>query len=97
MALRSNGFRLTKRLDHFDKHRLEHPWVDQFEYEEDADEFLTKPLAAPVQECVRKKDRAIIRFDPTTCEFGILDTFGYIVTYYYRRKNGAAYFADQCK
>ena len=94
-SLVSNGFRFGKRLDHFDRHRLEHHWTDQFEYEEAADRFLTSPLHPPAVECVRR-DGTKVRFNSLTCEFGILRADNCISTYFYRRTNGHAYFEEQC-
>ena len=49
-VLRTNGFEIGKRLIHFDKHKIEHEWADQFEYEMTADDFLTKPLTPSMRE-----------------------------------------------
>lgn len=97
MPLQTKGFKITQRLAHFDKHRLEHSWKDQYEYEEMADVFLTKAQVAPLMECVRKRDGALIRFDPSTCEFGILHKSGYIGTYLISRHRGLEYFREDCK
>ena len=96
MALRTNGFRLGERLNHLDRHRLEYPWADQYDYEKCADEFLTRELTPQMLECTRKNgDR--IRYDTSTCEFGIVSAAGYIVTYFYRRNRGREYFERECR
>lgn len=96
MALTTNGFDLGERLNHFDRHRLEHGWRDQYEYEENADTFLTKALTTELLECTRRNGSRI-RFDTATCEFGILSADNYIVTYFYRRQRGLQYFQRECK
>lgn len=96
VALRTNGFKLGERLNHLSRHRLEHPWVDQYEYEECADEFLTKVLTPLMLECTRKNgDR--IRYDTSTDEFGIISATDYIVTYFYRTNRGREYFERECR
>ena len=88
---------MGKRLIHFDVHQLEHAWLDQFDYEEKADDFLTKPLTPPVMECFRKRDGALVRYDASTGEFGILHATGFIGTYHYQRHRGAEYFQRECQ
>ena len=97
MSLQTKGFEIGTRLDHFDRYKREYSWVDQYEYEQAADTFLTKTKVAPLMECIRKRDDALIRFDPSTSEFGILHKSNYIGTYFMRRHRGTEYFQDLCK
>jgi predicted TIM-barrel fold metal-dependent hydrolase len=95
VALRTNGFHVGERLNHFDRHRDEYPWIDQFAYEEAADEFLTKEPPPSAKECLRRNG-ARIRYDTASFEFGIVSTDNHIVTYFYRRTNGLEYFKREC-
>jgi hypothetical protein len=95
VSLRSNGFRIGARLDHFDRHRLERSWHDPIEYEEAADDFLTRPLTPQILEC-RRRNGALVRFHRVTCEFGILSADHYIVTYFLRTHDGLEYFRREC-
>jgi hypothetical protein len=95
--LRTKGFEIGKRLLHFDKHKLEYNWADQFDYEEQADGFLTDPLKPTQRECRRLRDGALVRYDSLTGEFGILHASGYIGTYLYRRHRGLEYFEKECQ
>lgn len=97
MPLRTKGFEIGKRLLHLDKHRLEFNWVDQFEYEERADEFLTKALTPTLRECHRHIDGALVRYDTATGEFGILHADGFIGTYHYQTHRGLDYFERNCQ
>jgi hypothetical protein len=67
-VLRTKRFEIGKRLLHFDKHRLEHGWTDQLDYELQADDFLTRPLTPSMRECRRRRDGALVRFDSATGE-----------------------------
>jgi len=96
-TLRTKGFEIGKRLLHFDKHRLEHEWVDQFDYEIQADDFLSRPLTPSMRECHRRRDGALVRFDSSTGEFGILHTSNYIGTYLYKGYRGLEYFERECQ
>ena len=96
-ALRTKGFEIGKRLIHFDKHKIEHEWADQFEYEMTADDFLTKQLTPSMRECRRRRDGALVRFDSSTGEFGILRSSNHIGTYLYMRHRGLEYFEKECR
>lgn len=67
-----------------------------------ADDFLGRPLAAPIEGCIRPFDRATIRWDPTTDQFGILAEDGFIQTYYildlrwHSFPSNRAYFQYEC-
>ncbi len=97
MALRTKGFEVGKRLLHFDKHRREFNWIDQFDYEERADEFLTKPASVQLRECTRRTDGATVRYDTSTGEFGILHKEGFIGTYHFKTHRGLEYFMRECQ
>lgn len=96
MPLRTKGFDVALRSVHFQKHGHEHNWIDSFQYEKDADHFLTKPINPTMHECRRQRDGACIRFDESTNEFGILRANGFISTYFYRHHRGLQYFAQEC-
>ena len=69
------------RQRHFDKHRLHFQVLTALEYEALADQFLGGPLPQSAFECERANGD-VVRYDPTTNEFGILCQHNCIVTYY---------------
>ena len=71
-----------KRLRHFTDHGADFGATDDLHYERLADAFLSSPLAPPVLECIRPRDRNVVRYNTVTGEFGIISNDGYIRTYY---------------
>lgn len=82
MTLRSRGFlNVRQRSLHWGAHGDDFKAGTPDEYEHLADEFLTKTLAAGMQEHIRSRGDKI-RYDPRTEEFGIMDVGGVIRTYF---------------
>jgi hypothetical protein len=54
----------------------------EVEYEQKASAFLLAPAATRgIRECIRKHGD-LVRYDPSTDEFGVLSSLGVIRTYY---------------
>ena len=72
------------RKVHFDAHGAEFapPFASETEYEAAAIAFMSKPGGATIDEALRIKDRAVIRWDTSTDEFGICDFSGHVTTYF---------------
>ena len=96
----TRGFRTDEdRRLHFYKRGVDFGCVTSAQYERMADEFLGGPLPPDTAECTRSGG-ALVRYNETTREFGVLHADGYIATYF--RLTGAdaycrKYFADNCK
>jgi len=76
-------FANNKRLvEHFKKHGADFGAKSPAEYEKLASEFLENVKPQGVLEKVRPSDGAIVRYNPKTEEFGILDKSGTVKTYY---------------
>jgi DNA-binding GntR family transcriptional regulator len=99
-------FRTRRQLlEHFDRHAAEFASipVDETEYENRAREFMEKELVDPVQECIRRRDRAKIRWDRLTNELGIVSADGFLQTYhvldwrYHSLSTNRAYFKKECE
>lgn len=92
----TRGFETSAELtDHFVKHRAEFGVSTKEDYEALADAFCGGPRDASTQECSRRRDRAILRYNPVTNEFGVLHTNNYIGTYF-KLSRGIRYFQEQC-
>jgi pyocin large subunit-like protein len=82
MPLKTKGFESLPQLRvHFGEHGEDFGASNAEEYETEADEFLGSAKAPDIHECVRKCGH-IIRYDPRTEAYGILDKGGIIRTYY---------------
>lgn len=68
--------------DHFANHGARLGTADQQEYLARADAFLGGPKSKTAQECRRPWNNDLVRFDPATDEYGVMDKDGYIKTYY---------------
>lgn len=100
MPLITKGFeKQIKLLRHFQDHRLDFNSASPQAYETAADTFMSSPLNPPVKECIRTNGD-VIRYNPATQEFGILDSSRYIITYYRlsypTQKKRDDYFKRQC-
>lgn len=73
---------LTKRSGHFQNHGADFGAITAEEYEGMASTFLENGLQVNCEEYTRLRDKARIRFNALTEEFGILSFDGYIRTYY---------------
>lgn len=86
---------------HFVRHGDEFGATTADEYERLADAFVTGPLREGALECTRNGD--LVRFDPRTCEFGVLTRDGQIATFMIIRKLPGSrqtplqYFQSNCK
>jgi len=82
MALKTKGFLNLRQLNrHFQEHGADFGASDASNYEAQADVFLGEPRTSGVHECTRKKGD-IIRYDPRSHAYGVLDSSGVIRTYY---------------
>ena len=68
--------------DHFTKHGARLGIADESTYLEKADHFLGSPKTPTAHEFRRPWNDDLLRYDPTTDEFGVLGKSGYIKTYY---------------
>lgn len=66
---------------HFGKHGAEFGAGSPQEYEQLADIFLVGALRASVHEC-RRAGGDVVRFDPASDEYGVVDGAGVIRTYF---------------
>jgi pyocin large subunit-like protein len=77
-----HGFRSSAHLsDHFKRHGAEFGISTEAEYAKAAASFLCRPKRATTIERQRSKGD-VVRFDPSTDEFGIVAADGTIRTYY---------------
>ena len=82
MAL-TKGFENPLALsDHFTKHGARLGIADESTYLVRADNFLGRQKSPTAHEFQRLWNSDLVRYDPTTEEFGVLDKDGYIKTYY---------------
>jgi pyocin large subunit-like protein len=101
----TNGFiDAILRQDHFKRHGSDFGARDAVRYEEMADTFLGSPLTAETLECTRASNGDIVRYNPTTDEFGVLSSSRTIKTYYKPKPwnkvkfpNNMEYWKEQCK
>jgi pyocin large subunit-like protein len=78
----TNGFRGERQLnEHFAKHASEFAIATIDQYEHQADLFLGGVLLPHVMECRRGRGD-IVRFDPSTDEYGVISNGGIIRTYF---------------
>jgi filamentous hemagglutinin len=103
VPLLTKGFDPALLPDHFQRHGADFGAASPQEYEAMADQFLGSPLTPPTQECIRRSNSDILRFDPITNEFGVLSNNGMIRTYYkpnpWNKKKfptNLAYFSAEC-
>ena len=100
----TKGFRdRNELLSHHQRHQAEFGSIDVNGYLSLADAFLGSPKNVDVLECIRKRDGAILRYNPKTNEFGIIAQNGIIKTYFkpdlWNKKKyptGLDYFKDKC-
>src|SRR5713226_6867877 len=82
MALRTKGFLNFRQLNrHFNEHGADFGTSNAREYEESADAFLGGALPSNIHQCTRKGGD-MIRYDPQTQTYGVLDSGGIIRTYF---------------
>lgn len=68
-------------LQHYADHGHQFGATTAQEYEEMADNFMTRPIIPPMREHLRANGMRV-RYDPSTDEFGVLYTWGYVATYF---------------
>lgn len=100
MPLLTRGFLDDNELnDHFTKHVLVQRDImgvtTEAEYLEIADNFCGGVRDANTVEHIRSTDGAILRYNITTNEFGIVGSDGFIKTYF-KPGAGERYFRRQC-
>ena len=80
--MQTNGFLNSRQLNrHYAAHGADF-WVkNAAEYQALADKFLGGTRIPPIEECVRAKGD-IVRLNPITDEYGVLDSGGTIRTYF---------------
>lgn len=100
--LLSSGFDPGKLLQHFQDHGPEFGAATEVEYEELADRFLAGPRGLGTLECARVRGD-IVRFNPTTDEFGVISSDGIIRTYFkpdpliHRQATNLDYYRAECR
>ena len=90
-------------MEHYSNHFEEfgRPGMSPREYEEMADEFLGRPLPSGCLEHRRSRGD-IVRYDPSTNEFGILSAAGFVRTYFkpdpaeHKHATNLDYFRTEC-
>jgi len=93
----------TERQEHFDKHRYEfdNPPSTEQEYEQKADNFMSKPLTWTMVEGQHVLGGRV-RLDMLTREFGCTKLNGFVVTYFianpaiHGKNSNLEYFRDYC-
>jgi pyocin large subunit-like protein len=92
-----------ERRRHFERHRHEFKFANEFEYELAADKFLGTPKTPTTQECtVQRGERAgrVVRYDSSSDLFGVLAPDGLILTFFKPSSiftTPAEYFKRQCQ
>lgn len=96
-------FRTRLQLEqHFDDHKDEVGARDEAHYEQLASDFLSEERPSNTLECIRKRDRARIRYNCVTQEFGIVTEDGIVQTYFkpdprfHGKSTNRAYFEWEC-
>ena len=80
--LSTNGFLNSRQLRlHYAAHGAAFGARSAAEYQEIADRFLREPKGTAAEECKRSHGD-IVRFDPSTDEFGVLDARKVIRTFF---------------
>ena len=82
MALQTRGFLNSRQLNyHFTEHGADFGASNASEYEQAADTFLGGSLPSGIHQCTRRRGD-VVRYDPQTQTYGVLDNKGVIRTYY---------------
>ena len=104
MPLLTQGFiSPTELRRHARIHGPEFNAKDATDYLVRADNFLGSPLRSTTEECMRRSDHAIIRWDTVTDEYGVLSANDFIITYFIQDRawhphmTNRAYFQDDCR
>ena len=77
----TRGFRPIELLQHFADHGSEFAATGPAEYERMADDFWANPRPPHVQECRRARGD-MVRFDPMTDAYGVIDSANVIRTFF---------------
>ena len=101
--LLTRGFRTPILLRrHARLHSQEVNAADEADYLALADAFLGGAMRSTTHECVRQSDNAVIRWDDSTQEYGVLAADGFIHTYFildprwHTFPSNRAYFRHDC-
>jgi len=76
--------------------------MTEAEYEALADTFLGGPNDPNTLECIRRRDGALLRYNPVTNEYGVLRKNGIIKTYFkpdvarHKKPTNFDYFIEEC-
>lgn len=92
-------------LEHFYHHGAEFDAATPEEYQSLADAFLGGLPPLGVQECARRRNGDLLRFDPNTQAFGVLSKTGFIRTYFkpvpgllgHGYRTNLMYWQEECK
>jgi pyocin large subunit-like protein len=77
----TRGFRGLALLEHHADHKAEFGMVDLAVYAQMADDFWSNPMPTHFHECKRRMGD-VSRFDPATDTIGVVDSRGYIRTFF---------------
>jgi len=76
------GFKGFELLQHHSDHEAEFGTVSLLDYARMADDLWGEPKPAHVRECLRVGGNGMVRFDPTTDVYGVIDANRYIRTFF---------------
>lgn len=83
VALLTKGFKTAQqRIQHYGDHGHKVGAASDGQYEQMADRFIGTPISKYVLQSRRPRENDLIRYNPMTNEFGVMDQFGYIRTYF---------------
>lgn len=83
MALITKGFKTAQqRIQHYGSHGHKVGAANDSQYEQMADRFIGASLPKYVLQSKRPRENDLIRYNPKTNEFGVMDQYGFIRTYF---------------
>jgi filamentous hemagglutinin len=91
------------RATHFQKHRADFAVQSELEYEAMAEAFLLGPLDRRTTVECHRSGGAILRYNASTEEFGVVAPNGHVLTYFkadpsvHGQANNYAYFVAECQ
>ena len=90
----TTGFDPGDLPDHFARHGPDYGATNAQVYEQMADTFFGSPKGATVLECIRRRGD-LVRFNPQTCEFGVMGATRILRTYYIKLNLRQRSYADK--
>lgn len=93
---------MGKLPDHAKRHKADFGASSESAYEAKADAFLGVPLPCGIIESERCRNGDLVRYDPLTNTFGVMDAAGHILTFYkpspsrHLMPSNAEYFISEC-